>query len=188
MTTIRIAEKEDTESIWRLYQPYVDNTVISFEYEMPSKEAFEKRIVTTLEQYPYLVCVEGTTILGYAYAGRVRGREAYDWAAELSVYVHRDYHGKGIGSNLYCKLMNLLQRQGIRTVYGCVTCPNVKSDQLHHALGFHEAGKWHHCGFKQGKWLDVIWYEKIIGSSERPEPFIPFPDLDHAFVQKILSE
>ena len=84
---IRLAHKSDVASLVVLYAPYVENTAITFECQIPSAEEFTDRIEKTLKKYPYLVAEENGEIFGYAYASTYDNREAYNWAAELSVYV-----------------------------------------------------------------------------------------------------
>ena len=84
---IRIATPEDAFAIQNIYRYYVDNTAITFELEVPSVKEFQERITKTLERYPYLVAEEEGEVIAYAYAGIFYDRRAYDWSAEMSVYV-----------------------------------------------------------------------------------------------------
>ena len=111
---IRLARPSDASTLLAIYAPYVENTAITFEYEVPTIEDFANRIEKTLEKYPYLVAEEDGLILGYAYASTYYARAAYDWAVELSVYVSQDARGKGVGSKLYDKLEDLLEQMGYR--------------------------------------------------------------------------
>ncbi|MBQ5676713.1 MAG: N-acetyltransferase, partial [Lachnospiraceae bacterium] len=101
---IRNASVDDAEALLNIYAYYVKNTAITFEYEVPSLEEFKERITNTLKKYPYLVAEKEDKIVGYAYAGSFHTREAYQHAAELSVYVRQDWRGHGIGSSLYREL------------------------------------------------------------------------------------
>ncbi len=93
---IRMATPDDAEALLAIYAPYVRDTAIAFEWDVPTVEEFRARIARTLERYPYLVAESaGGRALGYAYAGPFRERKAYDWACELSIYVARDARGCG---------------------------------------------------------------------------------------------
>ena len=108
MITIRIATVEDASSIQKIYAPYVLNTTITFELEPPTVKEMADRISHTLEKYPYLVAVEEGDVIGYAYAGTLYDRRAYDHSAELSIYIDDKKRHKGIGHLLYNALINYL--------------------------------------------------------------------------------
>lgn len=97
---IRRAKAEDGAALCAIYAPYITDTTITFEYEVPTDAAFSDRIRETAAQFPYLVCEKDGGIIGYAYAHRIRERAAYDWDAELSVYLKQGMHGRGIGTVL----------------------------------------------------------------------------------------
>lgn len=158
---IRMAREEDAERLLEIYGEYI-HTPITFEYDLPSREEFKKRIRDTLKEYPYLVWEEEGELLGYAYAHRLREREAYRHSAELTIYIAGRAVGTGGGRNLYEALFQKLKEQGIRMVYGCVTRPNERSERLHQSLGFTLTGIFHRVGYKNGQWLDVSWFEKEI--------------------------
>jgi len=186
MKKIRFANISDCPSILKIYSLYID-TPITFEYSLPSNSEFEKRFANIVENYPYLVCEEEGYIKGYAYAHRFREREAYQWNAELSIYLDEEYLSKGLGKKLYSALMDILKIQGIRTVYGLVTVPNIKSEKLHYSLGFERAGTFRDTGYKGGKWRDVALFEKKIGScEENPSSFIPINKIPKETLENVI--
>ena len=170
---IRTANMNDAPALLSIYGQYI-STPITFEYELPSLGEFERRIGDTLKTYPYLVGMENGRIIGYAYAGKFASRPAYQWGAELSVYLRRDAAGRGYGTQLYLRLMELLKKQGVRTVYGCVTTPNPASEHLHEKLGFERIALFKNAGFKNGAWYDVTWFGKAIAEYSAPSPLIGF--------------
>lgn len=186
------AEEKDAESILAVYAPYVRETTITFEYEVPSCEEFRERMRNIMEVYPYLVCEAEGRPAGYAYAHRYHERAAYQWDAELSVYVDGAYTGRGIGRALYTALMNILKLQHVRNVYGLVTSPNPPSEVLHRAMGFRLSGVSEKTGYKLGKWVDVACFEKAIGSrAGEPEPLLTFAQVNREkeeAVERILRE
>ncbi|WP_165062690.1 GNAT family N-acetyltransferase [Adlercreutzia sp. ZJ154] len=179
---IRIATIEDAETIREIYMPYVLNTAVSFECEVPSIDEFQNRIRNTLIEYPYLVAVENDTIVGYAYASSFHSREAYKHSAELSVYVKQDCRGQGIGSSLYLKLEELLIKQNICTVHACIASPDGKdehltdaSEKFHKKMGFEIVGRHSLVGYKFRKWYSIVWMDKVISERlDNPIAFIPF--------------
>lgn len=185
---LRFAEEKDAAALLAIYAPYVKNTSITFEYEVPAVEEFSQRIREISSFYPYLVCEKNGKIVGYAYAQRHKARAAYQWGCELSIYLAEDVRGMGIGPMLYRTLMQLLTLQNVRNFYACITSPNPASEHMHLALGFTLSGLWHHSGFKQGCWHDVAWYEKAAGSiQDAPRPLINVHDLDPGTVKKLLN-
>ena len=185
--SIRLARPEDSAALLSIYGQYI-RTPITFEYDLPSREEFARRISSTLERYPYLIWEEEGAVLGYAYAHPERERAAYQFNAELSIYLDRAASGRGIGRRLYSALMDLLVLQGVRTAYGVVTDPNPASEGLHQALGFRRAGVHRNTGYKDGAWYDVIWFEKALAPYDlAPAPVVPFPRLDPRAVEEILA-
>lgn len=177
--SIRTATAADAPSILEIYIPYIEKTTITFEYEIPTLEEFTQRIVTTLQRYPYLVAEVNGKILGYAYAGVYKGRTAYDWSVETTVYVKENCPVKGIGSQLYQVLEEVLQQQNIRHLLACITAGNERSVKFHQKFGYEEIGTFPNIGFKFNEWCDVLWMQKSFEPlPERPEPFIPFSEIN----------
>ena len=129
--TIRPATPDDAEALLSIYAPYVEQTAITFEYEVPSVEEFRDRIVHTLKLYPYLVAQRETStnsnasteIVGYAYAGPLHARAAYAWSVETSIYVKKSEKKSGIGKALYSALEKVLAAQNITNVNACIASP-----------------------------------------------------------------
>ena len=184
--TIRRAAERDAAALLDIYAPYIRDTVITFEYDVPTAEEFAARIGETAALHPYLVCERDGRPVGYAYAHRIRERAAYDWAAELSIYLAPEAQGQGVGTALYQCLTDLLVLQQMRVLYGCVTLPNGKSQKLHEKLGFSLVGVWHGSGWKRNGWHDVGWFEKRIGACCIPQPVVPFEKLDRKKIQACL--
>lgn len=185
---IRLARESDAPELLHIYERYVRDTAVTFEYEAPTAEEFTRRVREFSAEFPYLVCLMDGVIVGYAYAHRQRERAAYQWNAELSVYVNWRYLRRGIGKAMYSALIELLRLQRYRSVYGVVTIPNPFSEKLHEAFGFRRAGVYHDTGFKRGSWYDVAEFEKKIGSFEgEPEPPLSIRDLSPEETERILS-
>lgn len=161
--SLRLATPDDAAACVELYAPYVRETSITFEYEVPTAADFRQRIETVLKLAPWLLAVETRDgkerVLGYAYAGTWRTRVAYRWVVETAIYVDKDARGRGIGKALYGALMDLLRLQGFCRAIGGITLPNVESEKLHERLGFKFVGNFRKCGWKQGTWWDVGFWE-----------------------------
>ena len=185
---IRFAEISDAPKLLEIYSQYIE-TAITFEYVLPTKSEFEKRIENIIETYPYLVLEEDGKIIGYAYAHKYMEREAYQWNAELSIYLDKSHLSKGLGKKMICILIEILKAQGVRTVYSLITSPNIKSEKLHLSLGFKTVGMYHKTGFKNGGWYDVAIFEKKIGKNDNnPTPVISIKKIDFDIIEKIINE
>lgn len=176
---IRPVTEADAEELLSIYAPYVTDTVVTYEYDVPSVEEFRGRIKNTLKAYPYFAAVEDGSIIGYAYASAFHPRRAYIWSAEATVYLKMDERGRGVGRMLYHALEEALQKQNVLNVNACIAYPNPHSIAFHEAMGYHQAGKFTDCAYKLGQWLGMVWMEKSFG--EHPDPpaeFIPYPEIE----------
>ena len=174
--TLRDATPADAEALVAIYAPYVEETAITYEYEVPSPAEFRRRIASYSEKYPYLVAEHHGIPVGYAYAAPLGSRPAFDWSVETAIYIRRDCKGQGIGRALYAELERRLVAQGIRTMTAAVATvshddPYLTNASLHFhlRLGFTPVGTFHNCGCKFGRWYDLTWLEKPIGA------YIPNP-------------
>ena len=174
---IRVATERDAEEILKIYEHYIRNTAITFECIVPTVEEFSGRIEKTLKKYPYLVYEQDGEIIGYAYAGPLNTRQAFDWSVECSIYVKAGLQKKGLGRELYTALENALALQNIINLSACIAYPEVEDEhlnrnsvQFHSHFGYSMVGEFHKCGYKFGRWYDMIWMEKFIGDhSENPD-------------------
>ncbi|HFI0218745.1 TPA: N-acetyltransferase family protein [Streptococcus suis] len=167
MIKIQSAQIEDATDLVAIYAPYVENTAITFETEIPTVADFAGRIEKTLEKFPYLVAVEEGQILGYAYASTYYARAAYDWTVELSVYVRQDVRGKGVGSLLYTALEEELTERGFKNFLACIALPNPASLALHEKRGYEQVAHFKKVGYKFGTWHDIVWLQKsLVGEND----------------------
>lgn len=180
-TIIRDASLEDAERILEIYGYYVKNTAITFEYDIPTLPEFQERIKNTRKRYPYLVIEQDGTIQGYAYAGAFIGRAACDWSCEMTVYLHQTACKCGLGRKLYEALEDRLGKMGILNLYASIACPETEDEYLnrnsadfHAHLGFVKVGEFHKCGYKFGRWYNLIWVEKIIGTHQSQQASVKF--------------
>lgn len=180
---IRLATPKDGEAILNIYKYYIENTAITFETEVPSVEAFEERIENTLSRFPWLVCEVDDVVAGYAYASKHRERAAYQWSADLSIYVDEKYHRRHIAKALYQVLEETLRLQGYYTVFAGVTSPNPKSEAFHATYGFDTVGVFENVGYKLEQWWGVKWFKYTLTDYQK-KPTAPkeFPEVKNAEV------
>lgn len=185
---IRQATAADSAAILDIYSPYILNTAISFEEEIPPVTEFAARIEKITAVYPYLVCIDGGEVVGYAYASRHGERAAYRYSVGVSVYIKPDFHGRGAAEALYGKLFAILERLGYKSAFAACVSDNAKSIRFHERFGFREAGVLPRAGFKLGKWHDLVWlYMPIGGQTGTPAPEMAIRDLPADEVQRLLE-
>jgi phosphinothricin acetyltransferase len=157
--TIRLANTEDAQAIQAIYAPIVQNTVISFELEVPGVEEMRSRIQNITRQYPWLVLEKDQEILGYVYASPHRTRMAYQWSVDVTAYVHEKARRMGVGRTLYVSMFEILKLQGYYNAFAGIALPNDGSVGLHEAMGFTPVGVYRSVGYKLGAWHDVGWWQ-----------------------------
>lgn len=179
MIVVRNATLKDVGRILEIYDYYVKNTAITFEYDTPSLEEFKGRMEKTMQRYPYLVILKDGYIEGYAYAGAFVGRAAYDWSCEMTVYLDYNAQKCGMGRTIYEALEKSLHDMGILNLYACIGYPEhddeyltTNSADFHAHMGFEKVGEFHKCGYKFDRWYNMIWMEKIIGGHNTKQPNI----------------
>ena len=150
------------------------DTFISFELEVPGVGEIERRIAAALGKFPWLVSEDGEGVAGYAYAGEHRERAAYQWAVDVSCYVHERARRRGIGARLYRALFALLARQGFTNAFAGIALPNAASVGMHASVGFVELGRFRDVGFKHGAWHDTVWMQRKLLEAP-PAPGAPRP-------------
>ena len=172
---IRPAQEADVPGMLEIYAPFVRESAVTFEYDVPDHETFALRLKQIGCHYPWLVAVTGNQVLAYAYATRFRERAAYQWCCETSVYVRPDCRRMGLATQLYKRLFEALRAQGMMNLYALITLPNPESVALHAHLGFEVAGTLRKSGYKHGAWHDVLLMEHFLQA--HPDQPVP-PDFN----------
>lgn len=160
---LRPASNEDAAAIASIYNPYILDTVITFEEEPVSAEEMASRIRKVSSLYPWIVWQEDDKVLGYAYASSWRSRRAFRYSVETTVYVDLAHQGKGIGEKLYRELVTAMRAGGFHSALGCLALPNDPSVGLHEKLGFAKVAHMREAGWKFNRWVDVGFWELMLG-------------------------
>jgi L-amino acid N-acyltransferase YncA len=172
MSTIRPSCEQDLPAITAIYAHHVLHGTGTFETDPPSEADMAARRADVLGKgLPYLVAEEGGRVLGYAYCQWFKPRPAYRFSAEDSIYLHPDAQGKGLGKTLLAELERQAEAAGIRKLIAVIgDSANKGSVGVHRTLGFKPVGVIQSCGWKFGKWLDIVLMEKQIGAGDSTPP------------------
>jgi phosphinothricin acetyltransferase len=156
---VRAASPQDAAACVAVYRPYVLDTAISWELEVPTVEEMATRIA---EAHEWLVLERGDRIIGFAYGHTLNRMPTYRWSTETGLYVHLDHHRTGGGRALYTPLLHR---------FAGITQPNEASNAFHRSFGFEEAGLYRRVEWKHGRWHDVAWMQRdLLGSADQEEP------------------
>ena len=172
---VRAAQVEDGAAVAGIYGPYVRDTAVSFEADVPTAAVMAERISTTLLTHPWLVAERDGIVVGFTYAGKHSQRAAYRWTVDVTVYVSGDERRTGVGRQLYGALLATLRMQGFRSAFSEIVLPNAGSERLHEAMGFKHLGVHKDIGHKLGQWQDIgYWRLGLSEGSAPPEEPVPF--------------
>lgn len=164
MTTgIRAAAPADAAALARIYEVYVRDTTVTFEEDPVAPVEMAKRMREVASAgLPWLVAEEDGQLIGYAYASPWKGRSAYRWSVEITVYLEPGRARRGWGTRLYEELFARLAAGGIHTVLGGIALPNDASVALHEKLGMVKVAHLREVGFKLGRWIDVGYWQRTL--------------------------
>ena len=166
---VRSAIPEDAAGCVAIYRPYVENTAITFEIEVPTVSEMTARIAAAHETHEWLVLQLDDRIIGYAYAHAFNPRAAYRWSVETSIYIDDDHHRTGAGRKLYARLLRRLTERRYRRAFAGITQPNAASNAFHRSFGFRDAGLYRRVGWKHDSWHDVAWMQLDLSSTAEPD-------------------
>ena len=159
---IRSVSASDAAAIAEIYNPYVRETIITFEEEPVTPDEMASRIEKVTKAYPWIVWEEEGRVIAYAYGSTWRSRHAYRFATETTIYLDQTRLRSGIGTRLYQALIDELRRYGYHSALGCLGLPNDPSVALHEKLGFKKVGHMQEAGWKFGAWVDVGFWELML--------------------------
>ena len=160
---IRDATAADAHGVSRIYNHYIAHTTVTFEVDPVTAEEMSGRIQETRTAgLPFLVAAAGADIQGFAYASRWKGRCAYRYSAEVTVYVRENRNGRGLGAALYGSLLPRLRAQGLHALLGGIALPNAASVALHEKFGFVKVAHMREVGRKFDQWVDVGYWQLLL--------------------------
>lgn len=158
---IRPVRPDDAEAIAAIYNPFIRDTVVTFEETPVDAAEMARRIEDVTARLPWLVSEQEGVVAGYAYATRWRPRSAYRFAVESTIYMAPAFVGRGLGTTLYRTLLEELERGDVHCAVGGVALPNPASVALHVRLGFQPIGTFREIGWKLGRRVDVGYWQRV---------------------------
>lgn len=168
---VRPASARDAASCLAIYRPYVEDTTISWEIEVPSVGEMATRI---RDAHEWLVLERDGRVIGFAYGHTLRRLATFQWSVETGIYVDLDHHRTGSGRELYTQLLHRLAQRGYRRAFAGITQPNEASNAFHRSFGFQDVGLYRRVEWKHGHWHDVAWMQlDLHGSADPDEPPSP---------------
>jgi L-amino acid N-acyltransferase YncA len=171
---VRPASAPDAAACVAIYRPYVEDTAISWEIEVPTEGEMAERIAAARKAHEWLVLEHDDQIIGFAYAQALRHLAAYQWSAETGIYIDVDHHRAGSGRKLYKQLLRRLTERGYRRAFGGVTQPNEACNGFLRSFGFQDAGLYRRVEWKHDSWHDVAWMQlDLLGNAEQDGPPSP---------------
>jgi phosphinothricin acetyltransferase len=170
-STVRPASPQDAAACVAVYRPYVENTAISWEIEVPSADEMASRIASAQKTHEWLVLEHDDHVIGFAYSHALIRLPSFNWSAETGIYIHVDHHRAGHGRNLYMQLLHRLTERGYRRAFAGITQPNEASNAFHRSLGFRDAGVYRRVEWKHDNWHDVAWMQlDLLGPADEDGP------------------
>ncbi len=171
---VRPASPHDAAACLAIYRPYVQDTVISWEIEVPSVGEMAARISAARDSHEWLVLVRDVQVVGFAYGHQLKRLAAFRWSAETGIYVDANHHRTGGGRRLYTQLLRRLTERGYRRAFAGITQPNEASNGFHRSFGFQDVGLYRRVEWKHNRWHDVAWMQlDLLGTADRGEPPSP---------------
>jgi phosphinothricin acetyltransferase len=166
LVIVRPAKEHDLEALNELYNHYIETSHFTFDLEPMSLDARREWFSHYGEsgRYRVLVGEAGGTLIGYASSGRFRPKPGYETSVETSIYLAPGATGRGIGVRLYEALFKALDGQDLHRAYAGIAQPNPASVRLHERFGFRQVAYFTEQGRKLGRYWDVAWFERALGT------------------------
>jgi L-amino acid N-acyltransferase YncA len=158
-TRVREASSQDAAGCLAIYRPYVENSAVSWELDVPTVDEMAQRITAAANTHAWLVLESGDQTVGFAYAHAFNLHSAFQWSVQTGLYVADDHHRCGGGRTLYTQLLSRLGERGYRRAFAAITQPNEASNGFHRSMGFQDVGLYRRVEWKLGSWHDVAWMQ-----------------------------
>jgi L-amino acid N-acyltransferase YncA len=170
-SSVRPASPQDAAACVAIYRPYVENTAISWEIDVPTVDEMATRIAGLRATHEWLVLEREDRIVGFAYGQPLKRLATFQWSAETGIYMHVGHHRTGGGRELYTRLLHRLTERGYRQAFAGITQPNAASNGFHRSFGFQDAGLYRRAEWKHNCWHDIAWMQlDLVGPADQNAP------------------
>lgn len=160
---VRAVENGDLGAILAITNDAILNSTAIYEYEPRTRAQQQAWLdARARDGWPVFVATDGEAIAGFATFGPFRDKPGYASTVEHSVYVAGNRQGAGVGKALMAALLAEAQRRRLHAMVGGIDASNQRSLQFHRALGFTEVGRLPEVAWKFGRWLDLIFMQKLL--------------------------
>jgi phosphinothricin acetyltransferase len=159
---IREATDDDVDAIDAIYNHYVLGSTCTWQYRPEPREERLRWLRAHGGDHPVIVATLDGEVVGFGSLSRFREREGYRRTVENTVYVHADHQRRGVGRRLLDELLERARRVGHHMVIAGVSADQEASIALHRAAGFVEVGRMREVGFKFGRWLDLVFLQRML--------------------------
>ena len=167
--SVRFAGANDADRIAAIYNHFIEKTPVTFEEAPVCGPQIEARLASVQAAgLPWLVAKDSSEVVGYAYATPWKDRRGYRFSVEVTVYVEQGHEGRGVGSALYGKLFDELERRPVRAALGGIVLPNDASVALHEKFGMEKVAHFRQVGTKFGEWIDVGYWQRLLRGPSDP--------------------
>ncbi len=163
--TTRIATVDDAAAIARIYNEGIEDRIATFETDPRTAEQITRLLEEKGDRYPTIVVEHRGTVVAWAGASSYRARAAYAGIADHSVYVDREWRGKGVGRVALQALFPEYERRGFWKLCSRIFVSNAASLALHERCGFRIVGTYRRHGKLDGNWMDCVIVEKLLGDA-----------------------
>lgn len=160
---LRDARAADLPAVRAIFNHWIEHSTASFRTTPDTEEQTRAWFTGRGPEHPVLVAERDGDIVGWASLNPHKPPGGYRHTVELSIYLRDDARGHGLGRRLLAELLERARAAGHHAVIGGVCTEQAASLRLHEAMGFTKVAHFREVGFKFGRWLDVAYFEKVLG-------------------------
>lgn len=163
---VQVGFVEITESylpqVLEIYNHYIQNSTATFHIQPLTLEEMRRIVFFTDPRLKTYIALDREKLTGYCILGRYKEREAYDITAEVTIYLHPKYTGRGIGSQALKFIERLARQNQFHSLLSGICGENSASIKLFEKNGYTSCAHYQEVGKKFGRLLDLVYYQKLL--------------------------